>query len=152
MIQQLVFREMKEEDLLQVAAIEQQVFSRPWTKQDFLDSLRMQDTKYLIAELADTWEIIGYCGFYQSFEEAEIVNVAVKSSCRRQGAANRMLRCLIETGKGQGVRTFVLEVRVSNKAAIRLYEQNGFEMAGRRKDFYTDPKEDAYIMVLHLGC
>ena len=148
-MQQLIVREMREEDLPQVAAIEQQVFSRPWTRQDFCDSLRMKDTKYLTARLADTLEIIGYCGYYQSFEEAEIVNVAVKPTHRRQGTANYMLKCLIEAGKGQGVRTFVLEVRVSNEAAIRLYQQNGFVLAGRRKEFYTDPKEDAYIMVLY---
>ena len=143
----LTFHPMKEKDLPQVAAIEASLFSQPWSEKGFLDALHQKAAFYLVA--AEEEKILGYCGFYQSFDEADITNVAVRESERGRGMARAMLTELLKEGKNRGVAHFTLEVRVSNAPAIHLYEKLGFTSAGIRKNFYDCPKEDAMIMWRH---
>ncbi len=138
-------RQMEQADLDEVIQIEAAVFSVPWTRDAFEDSLEMENTHYLV--VSDGEDIVGYCGYYQAFEEANIVNVAVKAAARRKGVARTMLRRLMADGRENGVTNFVLEVRQSNVPAIRLYESLGFMEVGIRKRFYTAPVEDAKIMI-----
>lgn len=144
----IVYRNMTVEDVAQAARIEKQIFSRPWTEENFRDSLELEATIFVVAQLENSGEIVGYCGCYQSFEEGNITNVAVKADVRRQGIACGVIQKVLELGKTRGISTFVLEVRVSNYAAIALYEKMGFRSVGIRKNFYVAPVEDAGIMVL----
>jgi len=137
-------RRMEERDLSQVAAIEAASISPPWSEQSFRDTIALHHTIFLVAE--DEGEIAGYCGCYQSLEEAEITNVAVREDLRSNGIARSLLEKLMEIGKAQGAFAFTLEVRVSNIPAIHLYESLEFESVGIRKNFYEKPKEDAMIM------
>lgn len=141
-------RKMTTEDVDAVAAIEQSLFSIPWTKQGFLDALNLTNTCYLVAVEED--EICGYCGLYQSFDEADIVNVAVSENHRKKGIGGKLINRLLLEGKQMGINRFLLEVRVSNGPAIRLYESVGFALDGVRKGFYDKPKEDAYLMSLNV--
>lgn len=144
----IIYRDMTSEDVAQAVDIENQNFSRPWKKEDFLDSLLLADTLFIVAQDEESEEIQGYCGCYQSFEEGNITNVAVKDSVRRQGIAFGMLNAVLEKGRKRGISRFFLEVRVSNLPAIMLYEKLGFQTAGIRKDFYVEPVENAWVMVL----
>ena len=137
-------RPMTPEDLTQVCRIENETFSEPWSRNGFLSSLSSGDTLYLVALHDDA--VVGYCGLLQSFEEADITNVAVASAYRRQGIARRMLEQLMDMGSIRGIRRFTLEVRAGNTTAIHLYETLGFAAAGIRKRFYSRPEEDALIM------
>ena len=74
------------------------------------------------------------------------MNVAVAAEHRRRGIATMLLERLFEATAGRGRRGYTLEVRVSNRAAIRLYEQLGFDRHGIRRGYYTDNREDALIM------
>ena len=143
----LTLRPMEEKDLPQVAAIEASIFSRPWSEQGFLDALRQKDCLYLVA--AEEEKILGYCGLYQSFDEADITNVAVLETERGRGVAHAMLTELFKKGKNRGIAHFTLEVRVGNAAAIHLYKKLNFVSAGIRKNFYDRPREDAMIMWRH---
>lgn len=136
---------MQEKDLDEVVAIEQEIFSQPWTKQGFLDALKNKDTLYLVAKKNNV--VSGYLGLWQSFEEADITNVAVKPECRRQGVAGRLLDETKRLAALRGITALTLEVRVSNEPAIRLYEKHGFRSLGVRPGFYEKPKEDAMIML-----
>ena len=134
-MQEIIYRLMSEGDIKQVAAIEKEIFSLPWSEKSFLDSLKN--------------EIVAYCGAYISFEEADISNVAVKKNFRRKNVAENMLNKLFyECGK-KGVSDITLEVRETNVPAISLYEKLGFEEAGIRKNFYEKPVENALIMWKH---
>ncbi len=143
----LNIRRMEEQDLNQVCAIEEETFSMPWSKKAFRETLSYYHTLFLVAELDK--EIAGYCGCYQSLEEAEITNVAVKRQLRGRGIGRKLLMELIRLGKEQGASAFTLEVRVSNQPAIHLYESLGFVSFGIRRNFYEKPKEDAMIMWRH---
>ena len=137
-------RKMRPSDVEAAAAIEWDTFSDPWTEQGFLDALKLQNTCYLVAE--SNGQIQGYCGFYQSFEEANIVNVAVAAAYRKQKIGTTLLKRLLEEGVQRGVTDFILEVRKTNLPAVSLYESLGFQIEGIRKGFYEKPKEDAYLM------
>ena len=143
----LNIRRMEEGDLDQVCAIEEETFSMPWSRKSFRDTLSYYHTLFLVAELDG--EIAGYCGCYQSLEEAEITNIAVRRQLRGHGIGRRLLMELMRLGKEQGAFAYTLEVRVSNQAAIPLYESLGFVSFGIRKNFYEKPREDAMIMWRH---
>ena len=140
-------RRMQEKDAAAMAQIEAQIFSHPWTEENFRESFLLADTLYYVAEDVTTQTLIGYCGCYQSFDEGNISNVAVSPAWRRRGVASALLTELLEAGRLSGIRTFSLEVRVSNDAAIALYTGYGFQTAGIRRGFYAAPKEDAAIML-----
>ena len=89
---------------------------------------------------------MGCCGYTNSFGEADIDNVVVARQYRGCGIGQAMLRELIARGEAAGVEAFTLEVRVSNAAAIHIYEKEGFRSVGIRPGFYEKPREDAMIM------
>ena len=140
----ICFRRMEEEDLDQVAELEGRIFSMPWSRKAFQDSIALAHTLFVVAERDG--RILGYCGCYQMLEEAEITNVAVAEAFRKQGIGRGMLEKLMSLGQERGAFAYTLEVRAGNLAAQRLYESLGFESLGIRKNFYEKPAEDAVIM------
>lgn len=140
----MIVRQMELDDISQVAEIEKNTFSIPWSEASFRDTLSREDTLYLVAE--EQGEILGYCGFWQSLDEGEIPNVAVKGGYRRRGVGEALLKALFLQGAERGITAFTLEVRAGNAAALLLYEKLGFRAVGMRPDFYRKPVEDAVIM------
>lgn len=137
-------RPMTIQDCEQVAAIEAVSFSVPWSLRAFTDTVEKDNFRYFVAE--DNGEILGYCGFLFVLDEAEIPNVCVKASARKQGVGKQMMQVLIEEAGKLGIAMLFLEVRESNTAARRLYESLGFEENGIRKNFYEQPVEHAVLM------
>lgn len=139
----MIFRCMTEADLDKVAEMEKEIFSTPWSKEGFAESLRQSYSHFFVVV---TDEIIGYCGVHNLGGDGEISNVAVDGKCRGKGIAYEMILFAMGEMRKEGVGAFTLEVRASNIPAIRLYEKLGFEKAGVRKNFYDNPTEDAIIM------
>ena len=169
----MIIRKMTPADVSQVAAIEAQCFSLPWSEQGFLNSIAREDTIFLVAEMDEeetllafddempqtqvksnqldvdperSATIAGYIGMYTSYGEGEITNVAVSKECRKQGIGNALVEAMKSAGKEKQLETILLEVRVSNERALSLYKRNGFVELGIRKNFYEQPTEDAIIM------
>lgn len=139
-----MIRSMCEGDLLQVAALEQSCFSVPWSEKSLRESLLKPEYLFLVAEV--NGRVAGYAGLLLIQDEGDVTNVAVDEAYRGQGIGTALTGALLEEGKKRGFRAFTLEVRVSNEAAIHVYEKLGFESAGIRKRFYERPAEDALIM------
>ncbi len=142
----MIVREMSEEDLAEVAVIEQESFSLPWKEEDFRKAINNADNQYLVAEL--NHKVIGYCGYWEITDEGDIYNVAVDKEHRGQKIGYHMLKALIQVALCRGITSLTLEVRSSNVVARRLYESLGFQQEGIRKGFYAKPKDDAVIMWL----
>lgn len=140
----MIIRTMQEGDVAAVAALEAQIFPMPWSAAGFADTLPREDVIFLVAYEQD--KLLGYVGIYCTLDEGEITNVAVAPAARRRGIARALLTELKQRLTNRNVDRIVLEVRVSNEPAIRLYEQMGFAVLGTRKNFYEKPTEDAYIM------
>lgn len=138
---------MEECDLEQVVEIEKSIFSDPWSRQSFLDSLKQDMCVYLVVKNQE--EIVAYCGLYVVQDEGQITNVAVKENYRNAHIATDMLNELIKQAIVKGAHNFTLEVRASNNTAIHIYEKLGFKKVGTRKKFYEKPVEDAIIMLLY---
>lgn len=146
----IVVREMMPEDLEQVCVIEQELFSEPWSREGFFTWLMKTNALFLVAEEKE--EIIGYCGIIMVLDEGDITNVAVKPSRQREGIGKLLLQSLCILTAERGIKEIHLEVRESNGSARRLYEREGFEVDGLRKNYYSSPKENAILMTKRDNC
>ena len=141
---QIIVRELREADIEPLAAIEEASFSMPWSAKDFHDLLSRDYCLYVVAEVDG--QVAGCAGLTDSCNEGNIDNVVVAERFRGFGVAQRMLGELLARGEASGIEAFTLEVRVSNTAAIHVYEKFGFVSEGIRPGFYEKPREDAAIM------
>lgn len=146
---EVFFRNMEMSDLDQVCAIEQAVFSDPWSREGFAESLGSGQA-ILLTAVSEAQKVVGYCCLYCALDEGEIVNVAVSETFRKQGIGERMVRHLMQAGTKRGAKNFYLEVRAGNQPAQRLYEKLGFKTVGIRKNFYEKPVENALVMMCAL--
>ena len=141
---EIEIRKLQERDLEELAAIEAESFSMPWSRDALAQLLEQPYCFYLTALLEG--EIAGCCGYTSLCGEACIDNVVVAERYRNRGVAQAMLGELIARGESDQVEAFTLEVRVSNAPAIHIYEKLGFVCEGIRPGFYEKPREDAMIM------
>lgn len=140
----MILREMLVDDLDKVMEIEEAVSLVPWTKEGFFAFLTRNDVMFLVVEEKE--EILGYCGMMMVLDEGDVLNVVVRKERQREGIGNFLMQSLLRLAAEQGIRMIHLEVRKGNETAIRLYERLGFEQDGIRKNYYTDPVEDAILM------
>lgn len=141
-------------DLEDVVRIDRACFSIPWTRDAFRYELEDNPRALyfvLVRSPGDGEEICGYAGCRYVLDEAEVMNIAVLDSVRRQGGAQRLLNAMLRELKRLKLRRLSLEVREHNLAALSLYEKNGFIPCGRVKGYYPDNGEDALIMALQLS-
>lgn len=127
-----------------VAAIERVCFSAPWSEAMLAEELYNDRACYLVAE-DEAGEVLGYAGLHVVLDEGYVTNIAVDPARRRQGIAERLLAAFLRFGQ-EKLSFLTLEVRASNQAAIALYRKHGFAPAGRRKNYYDHPTEDAILM------
>lgn len=135
------------EDAKEIFAIEMDCFSVPWSL-DSIETELMNQEKKLYYVIEDTEGVVGYAGAWLVYDEGQITNIAIRPSARRQGFGATLTRALIEECFKRGMHEIFLEVRISNLSALSLYRQLGFTVKGMRKNYYSEPKEDAYIMSL----
>ena len=133
----------------QVAALERECFSMPWSETMLEDSLYDSNASFIVAE-DEEGNILGYAGLHAVLDEGYIDNIAVEEAARRHGVASALLDVFCRFGE-VNLAFLTLEVRKSNAAAIALYEKHGFQMAGLRKGFYQRPREDAVIMTRYFN-
>lgn len=141
----ITIRKIEHRDIEQVSNLENDSFSMPWPKHAFEEIVEKEDADYFLAETKEQ-EIVGGLVLFRILDEGDITNVAVKKAYQNQGIATALLRHALAYGREKGLREFTLEVRVSNKAAIRAYEKVGFQSEGIRPKFYEKPVEDGLIM------
>ncbi len=136
-------------DLDSIIAVEKESFSTPWPRQAFVDELDRNIISYYIV-MEQGSEVVGYMGMWIIVDEAHITNIAVHPKARRQQIAELAVRQMMLLAKERGALRMTLEVRKSNTAAIALYEKLNFVRSGLRRNYYTDPREDAIIMWVNL--
>ena len=139
----MIFRRMQETDLDKVVWLEKEIFTTPWSRTSFQESLEKTYSYFFVAQEK---EVVGYCGIHNLGGDGEITNVAVDKNWRKKHVAHSMLEFAMHEAGKEGVEAFTLEVRVSNTPAIKLYEKLGFVNQGIRKNFYQNPVEDAIVM------
>lgn len=136
---------MAERDLDEVTAIESAVYSHPWTRGNFADSLRAQYQCWI-------WrlggELVGYFVLLVAAGEAHLLNLSVAAAWQRKGHGGALLVEALRIARERGARHVFLEVRPSNPGAIALYERFGFRRIALRRGYYpaAHGREDALVL------
>lgn len=138
-------RPMRARDVPQVLAIEQATAATPWPRHMLMAELGRPGTIDLVT-VEGAAEIAGYVLASRYADVWHVLNVAVRPDRRRMGYARRMMVELFQRAGEKSHMGFTLEVRVSNQAAIRLYQGLGFLDHGVRREYYSDNREDALVM------
>ena len=139
-------RRLELRDLNAIEEVERSSYPTPWSRSMFASELAKPSSICLGAFDSDTGELVGYLVISRYVDAWHVMNVAVAPEHRRRGIATSLLERLFELTAGRGRRGYTLEVRVSNREAIQLYERLGFRPRGVRRGYYTDNREDALIM------
>lgn len=141
-----MIRKMQIDDLTSVCEIENEAFTHPWTYDDFLNELNSNPyANYVVLE--ENQQIIAYVGIWIIYEKAQITTIAVNSKYRGMKYSKVLMDYVDQLCVKSNVELVSLEVRISNKKAINLYEGFGFKKSGIRKDYYQDNHEDAHLMI-----
>lgn len=145
----LEIRIAKEQEIEEIARLEQEIFPDPWSLTALRDTWNQKQAQILGAWLDG--QMAGYVIVYFAADESEIARIAVDEKFRRQGVAGALLDEMERVLAGKGIVRLMLDVRKSNAAALRFYLSRGFKEDGVRKNFYTNPIEDAILMSRRLG-
>ncbi len=132
-----------------ILEIENLSFSAPWSLNGFLQEL--ENPVAQIWALMSDKVLLGYLCFWTVREEMQLLDLAVHPAHRGRGHGSLLLTKMIDHALSKGISRIWLEVRVSGSSARKLYEKFGFVESGRRRNYYTDPSEDALVMSLGLG-
>lgn len=139
---QIEISEATKDNVIDIANIEKESFSTPWSETSIRESMDA-GTCFYVACAKNV--VVGYMGISKVAGEGYVTNIAILPQYRRKGVGKSLLQYVIKTCEHH-LEFISLEVRISNDAAISLYEKFGFTQVGRRKKFYTHPDEDALIM------
>jgi len=139
-------RKMKEGDIDDILQIEELCYgAHHWSKSSFLTELDNKISSYQ-SILNDKNQCVGYIGIWKIINEAHVTNLSVHPDYQNQKLAHRLLLSMIDECYHDKIKFITLEVRITNKRAIHLYEKFGFKSLGVRKKYYQDNNEDALIM------
>ena len=128
----------------QIAELEKICFNDPWSEKSIASELDNRLSLWLVAMDGD--RVTGYVGSQSVLGETDMMNIAVHPDFRRRGIAEELVVKLVEALKVRGNHSLMLEVRVSNDPARKLYDKMGFQQVGLRKNYYRNPMEDACIL------
>jgi len=137
---------MKFTHLKQVAEVERRSFSSVWPFGAFFSELFNKRAYYIVALIDD--KVVGFAGIWTVADEAHITTIAVDPDWRGRKIGERLLIDLLKEARRQGAEYAILEVRVSNTIAQNLYHKYDFKIAYTRKAYYSDNREDAFVMRL----
>lgn len=132
----------------EVAAIENDCFSHPWSRRSLESELQNETSRFLVA--VEDGKVIGYIGMSAVIDEGYLFNAAVDSHYRKKGVGSALVRELVTWCQKHDFAFLTLEVRESNAPAIALYSCFGFVRVGERKNYYSDPAENALLMTKYF--
>ena len=133
-------------DLEGILEVEGESFSNPWTRDMYVWELQNRSVCHIFIVRTPECRVAGFCACWLVFDEVHINNVAIRPAYRGLGMGTALLRHVLAEGRRLGAHRATLEVRASNAGARRLYERLGFYVAGTRRNYYTNPVEDALIL------
>jgi ribosomal-protein-alanine N-acetyltransferase len=139
---------LRQEDLPRLMEIERRSFPHPWSALDFIGLL--QDPQALCLGLLRAGKLIGYALGYCQGELFHLASLAVEPDHRRRGWGTRLLRLVLERARERGCCRCTLEVRATNRAALRLYEKAGFVPIEVRPAHYRRPPDDGIVMEMSM--
>ncbi len=135
-------------DLDEIVSIENASFPSPWPRRIFEREIQAKNSYKRVIRFSGS--VVGYMVTWTIYDEVHILNIAVHPDFRKIGLGEMLLRDCLNFARKQALKLAILEVRVSNISAIKLYEKIGFKTLRIRKKYYSDTGEDAYVMMYEL--
>ncbi|MEG3437173.1 ribosomal protein S18-alanine N-acetyltransferase [Pannus brasiliensis CCIBt3594] len=146
-LQKLYLQQPNAEHLEAIVALDRTCLGGIWSLEGYRRELDSPNSYLLVLSLSDNPESIIGCGcFWAILEEAHITIIAIHPDYQGRGLGKLLLFRLLEEAVRRRLERATLEVRVSNQVAIALYDRFGFQVAGRRKNYYPQTGEDALIL------
>lgn len=145
----LEVRRLEAADLPAVVSLERSIYPSPWPPEHFARLAKLPGAVGRVAIL-EGGSLVGYALGWVAADEAELANLAVAAAHRRRGVGGRLLEAMRRAARARGAHRMYLEVRLSNHAARTFYGAHGFRATGRRRDYYSHPREDALTMAVDL--
>lgn len=140
-----MYRAAHMDDVPAIAEIERLSFTDPWKASMIEKDLTQNPSaRYTVAEVDG--RVAGFASMWIVVDQGHIVDVAVHPSHRRRGIGRGLVSSMLAKSEAEGVTAHTLEVRSSNEAALALYRSFDFCIAGERKDYYQNPRENAWIL------
>lgn len=127
-------------------AVEAESFANPWTRAMYAWELQNRSVCHIYVVRTEGHHVAGFCAFWLVIDEIHLNNVAVLPPLRGHGIGTALLQHILEEGRRLGAKRATLEVRASNSGALRLYQRLGFSVTATRRDYYTNPVEDALVL------
>lgn len=146
--EKITITQMTAEDIPDIAQLEKDNFSLPWSEKSLEEELTNNLARFFVAKVGSV--VIGYIGAFNVVGEVSITNIVVNKDYRNNGIGNLLLKHLENISVNEKAEFITLEVRKSNKIAIKLYQNNNYEAVGERKNFYEKPTEDAILMTKYF--
>ena len=143
-----MIRKAREADLIMISKLEKKLFIEPWDYEQFLFELVANPIANLMVYEKNR-QVIGYFDYWFSGESIELATIGVASKYQNQGIGEKILKYIEKEAYANYIHYLTLEVRISNQAAIALYEKFGFKLERIKKKYYPDG-EDAYYMIKEL--
>ena len=143
-----LIREAEFNETEDIAYIEEECFSTPWSKKSLDESFSHTPWHFFVAIYEN--KIVGYGGVYVILDEGQISNIAVLPAFRGKKIGLAILEKIIDFCKNEGLEKITLELRESNYTALSLYKKCGFDIVGKRPKFYSNPTETAILMDKHI--
>ncbi len=140
---------MNESHVAQIAALEKECFSDPWSEASIASELSNEWSLWLVDE--EDGQVVAYVGSQSAPPDTDIMNVAVAPAYRRQGRGKALMLAMMDALRKLEREQLFLEVRESNVPALALYERLGFVQVGKRPKYYVNPVEDALILRKELA-
>lgn len=135
-------------DLDGIVAIENLSFPSPWPRRIFEREIRSSKSYNRVIRISGI--VVGYIVTWTIYDEVHILNVAVHPEFRQSGLGEKLMTDCIEESSEKGLKYAILEVRITNTGAQKLYEKLGFKTIQVRRKYYSDTGEDAYVMMLEI--
>ena len=146
----IVIEKAKACNLQEIADIEKEIFSTPWSLKNITDTFKNENNWFFVGKDLESGEIVGHICLETVLDEGILTSIAVKEKYRNKGIAKKLMDSFIDEAKNRNIAFINLEVRASNAPAIALYEKYGFEKVGTRKNYYSKPTEGALLMMLNF--
>lgn len=142
-------RRIEHKDLNSILVLEKLLYKDPWNERNFESELSHNDYAFMYV-LEENDVILGYAGFWLSYEFATITKVSINPALQNKGLGYYLFNNVMNIAKNLGATSFSLEVRESNLIAQKLYIKSGYKEVSIRKRYYSDG-ENAIVMIYEEG-
>ena len=131
-----------------ITALEEECFTDAWSPALMSQMFASEWDRIYVLE--DEGKVIGYADVRNMYGDCDLMSICVTREARGRGGASLLMEHILEQARADDARQILLEVRRSNEAAIGLYRKFGFEELGVRRNYYSNPVEDAVVMLLEV--